>query len=229
MKYCYGNWKMNTTLALADVFEKVPTFKNVEMGIAPSFPYIPIFKERISSQIKIGAQNCSNKTSGAFTGEVAAKMLKELNIDFIILGHSERRHQFGETNCLLKEKLKICKDEKLKIVFCVGETLKQREANETFSVIKEQLKVLDSIDDVIIAYEPVWAINTGVAAKKEDVKEAVDFIKSELKIFGESFVLYGGSVNSKNASDFVSLCDGFLVGNASLNDGFFEIAKSLEN
>ncbi|RVD91266.1 triosephosphate isomerase [Tubulinosema ratisbonensis] len=224
MKYCYGNWKLNTNLTLAEIFKNTPKFDKIELGLAPSFPYLPIFKEKLPEHIKIGAQNCSTKLTGAFTGEVSVKMLKELKIDFVILGHSERRHLFCETELCLQEKLKICQQHKLKVIYCVGETLKQKENDETISILKNQLKNLTDLQNVILAYEPVWAINTGKAANPKDVKECVDFIKKELN---NPIVLYGGSVSSKNAKDFSDVCDGFLVGNASLNEEFFEIADVL--
>ncbi|KCZ74540.1 triose-phosphate isomerase, partial [Anncaliia algerae PRA109] len=189
MKYCYGNWKLNTSLKLTCMFSETPELKNVELGIAPSYPFIPIFKETLPSQVKIGAQNCSDKLKGAFTGEVSASMLQELEIDFIILGHSERRHVFLENNEIISKKIQICEEMNIKIIYCIGETLDQRNSQKTNEVLKEQLSILNSLKNIIIAYETVWAINTGVAAKKEDVAEAVKFIKENVKHLGDAKVL----------------------------------------
>jgi len=247
-----GNWKMNTTAQeaknLVDEIKRdisVLNFKstesNPEILVCPPFINIPVVSEAIKdSVIHLGAQNCCNKLSGAFTGEVSVPMLKYFNCSYIIIGHSERRQYYFETDELINEKLKLILYEGLKAIVCIGETLEERQTGKTFKVLESQLRLglknIDSsiIEKIVIAYEPVWAIGTGISAENEQVQEAHSFIRGILKeLFGElagqMLIQYGGSVNAQNASEILSLPDvnGALIGGASLKSAsFVSIIKS---
>jgi len=209
-------------------------------GIAPQFPHLSLVKEKaMPLGIKTGAQNCSHKSSGAFTGDTSPEVLKDLDLDFVIIGHSERRTVFDENNQTINEKTLLALSLGLDVVFCIGETLEEREAEKTFDVLKTQLDEglkglpADKRDDVIIAYEPVWAIGTGKVATPEQAQEAHAFIRKHLAeshgFNKDSLIIqYGGSVKPGNAHGLLSLpdIDGALVGGASLKPGdFYELLK----
>ena len=247
-KIVAGNWKMNTTVP-----EGVELAKNVLAGISgkPSdvmlilgvpFTHITKVGEIISgSGIGLAAQNCADKESGAYTGEVSASMLRSAGCGYVILGHSERRQYYGETDERLVAKLALAMKEGLVPIFCVGETLEQREAGNHFNVVESQVRnVLFTLDpvhaaSVIVAYEPVWAIGTGKTATAEQAQEMHAFIRSVIAekygqaVADETSILYGGSCNAKNADEIFSQpdVDGGLIGGASLKAAdFFEIIKA---
>jgi triosephosphate isomerase len=233
-----ANWKMNLTLAqgeklLDDVLGKVTEVPaHHEVVFAVPFPYLPMAKQKTKGlkNISVAAQNCSNKKSGAYTGEVSVDMLVSLEVNYVILGHSERREYFQESNQLLAEKLDICLAANLIPIFCCGESLLIREAGTQNEFVGRQLAEslfhlsADELKKVIIAYEPIWAIGTGKTATSDQAQEMHAFIRSRLaKQYGNDTanaitILYGGSVKASNASDIFSRpdVDGGLVGGASL-------------
>ncbi len=239
-----GNWKMHKTpQQTVEFFQefnpKVEDIDEVEILICPPFIDIPAAVEATQgTNIKIGAQNCFYEKEGAFTGEISPVMLRAAGCQYVILGHSERRHIFGEKDEVINKKVISALEEGLRVILCVGETLQERESGLTFTVVESQLKlglsgVEDKLDQIDIAYEPVWAIGTGVAAKPEDAQEVHAFIYSVLnKLNPEKAskvrVLYGGSVKPNNAEQLLSQPDikGVLVGGASLKpETFAEIVK----
>ena len=234
--YMVGNWKMNNGLAEINTFFKsldIPHGDTYEAWIAPQ--YIHIGSCLADAQIKnvqIGAQNCSEHDSGAYTGEVSAKFLKDIGANFVIIGHSERRSYQAESNQLLNNKVLNALENNLKVIYCVGETLSEREENKTLdtvsSQIKEGLTGINSAQELLIAYEPVWAIGTGKTATPEQAQEVHAHIRQLLiEQFGESAVeipiLYGGSVKPANIEALLKQRDinGGLVGGASLKAGDF--------
>ncbi len=246
-KYILGNWKMNKTLN-----EGIETVKKIgellsdydgeyTWGIAPPFTLIHALSTLKTSGggFLLGAQNCYFEKSGAFTGEISPLMLSDLGVDFVIVGHSERRNLFGETDELISRKVRAVLDFGMTPVLCVGEKLEQREEGMTFEVIKKQLTgslaLVDPnlIPGVIIAYEPVWAIGTGKTATPETAQEVHKFIRETLQDLGanasEVSVIYGGSVKPENIAALTEMpdIDGGLVGGASLKpDAFASIIRS---
>ena len=192
------------------------------------------------SRVKLGAQNLNTNSSGAFTGEVSANMIKDFGAKHVIVGHSERRSLYGETNSLVAEKVKAALDNDLTPLLCVGESLEQREAGETETVVAEQINaVIEAVGigafrNIIIAYEPVWAIGTGKTASPGQAQAAHLFIRSLLGESNESIaqntpILYGGSMNADNANDLISCADidGGLIGGAALkSEDFLQICKA---
>ncbi len=241
-----GNWKMHNGIKETEeffnsLFTLVADYDKVDIAIAPPFTSIPKAVEVCrNKKLLIGAQNMYFEDKGAFTGEISPKFLKELNVDFVILGHSERRHIFNETNELIAKKLKKALDEGFIPILCVGETLKEREDEKTETVLKEQIDSAfnnltpDEAKRVIIAYEPVWAIGTGKTATPEIARDAHFFIRKRIKELYNSIVaeeiriLYGGSVKPENAKSLLEVdeIDGALIGGASLKpQSFAEIIK----
>ena len=231
-----GNWKMNKTSseAVELVNELKSLIKNTsaEVVICPTYVALSdVIKAVEGSDIKVGAQNMHHLDSGAFTGEISPVFLKAMNVEYVILGHSERRQYFFEGNQEINKKLVAALKHGLKPILCVGETLEQREAGKTFDVIKEQVqKCLENLqqfnlEELVVAYEPVWAIGTGRTATKEDANEVIAFIRKELiEVLGEKLslnmrILYGGSVKSSNIRELMDMpeIDGALVGGASLD------------
>ncbi len=235
MKYVYGNWKMNNTLSdvqnFKKQFKKIKE-KNIEFGI--SVPFLFLQEIQGIKNCKIGAQNVSFEKKGAFTGEISAKMLAEFKVDFCLIGHSERR-QMGETDKEINEKLKRLNEENIMPVLCVGESLEEYESKRTKQVLKKQLfGALKNVQlkDIIIAYEPVWAIGTGQTPTMAEVVKIVQYIKDLVsKYFNKEVkVLYGGSVNLQNSKEFLSekIVDGALIGGASLSaENFINIGKRI--
>jgi triosephosphate isomerase len=230
--YVVGNWKMNQNKA--EIFDFIQGLKglapfNCESWIAPQSLHINLLKDYTSMHgIKVGAQNCSEQLKGAFTGEISPAALSDLGADFVILGHSERRTLYGETNQLINQKIQSALSQNLVVIFCVGESLEQREAGETFKVLSQQLqeglKGLEPSEDLLIAYEPVWAIGTGKTASPEQANEAHAHLRQELENIWAGFadktaILYGGSVKPANFQELLACehIDGGLVGGASLN------------
>lgn len=243
-KIVAANWKMYKTpdeavSFLTQFLELVPkNQKNI--FIYPSTVCLQSAKNILvnkNSSIKLGAQNCYTEDEGAFTGETSAKTLKNMNMDSVLVGHSERRTLFKEDNELLSRKIKAAQTHGLIPMYCIGETLDQRKSQKTFDVLKEQLevglKLLDKSAPLVIAYEPVWAIGTGEVATPDQAQEAHAFVRKTLKnITGSDniSILYGGSVKPENAKDLISKpdIDGFLVGGASLKpDSFAQICQSV--
>ena len=228
-----GNWKMNTTVAEAedlvyDMLDRLNRIKGVEKVLCPPFISLAVVGELLKgSSVKLGAQNMHFEIKGAYTGEISPLMLAGL-CEFVILGHSERRWYFGETDEIVNKKVKAALTAKLKPILCVGERLEENEAGRTEEVVSKQinndLNGIDPCPDIVIAYEPVWAIGTGRAASSEGAAATIKFIRDCLaKLWNEDIaqglrILYGGSVTSNNIAEFVSQpgIDGALVGGSSL-------------
>lgn len=242
-----GNWKMNKKVqeAITLVNELIPLVKDVQNAqiiIFPPFTALYAVAQIVkNTNIELGGQNCYLKESGAFTGEISPQMLQDVGCSWTILGHSERRQFFNETDNLLNQKLKYVLSTGLRVVFCVGETLDEREQNQTESILRRQIQEgfrdlnAEQLKNVVIAYEPVWAIGTGRTATPEQAQEAHAFIRALIrKEFGNELansipIQYGGSVKPENAKELISQPDvnGFLVGGASLNaDSFAQIIKA---
>lgn len=231
-----GNWKMNKTpqeaVQLVNELKVLINNTAAEVAVCPPFVALnDVLKAVEGSHIKVGAQNMYHQDSGAFTGEISPVFLKAMNIEYVILGHSERRQYFGETNQEINKKLAAALKHNLKPILCVGETLDEREAGKAFDVIGEQVeKCLEgmqqhNLDHLVIAYEPVWAIGTGRTATKEDANEVIGFIRQQLsrilndRLSVNTRILYGGSVKASNIKELMDMpeIDGALVGGASLD------------
>ena len=240
--YFVANWKMYGNLSSLNTLDKVIKFsksKEIKKGrliYCPPYTLINSFSKKfINCQIGIGGQNCHESESyGAYTGSINSHMLKNIGAHFVIIGHSENREK-GENNKLINLKIKSALEAKLKVIFCIGETLGEKKKNKTQSILSKQIKIgLDGISNrsnIFIAYEPVWAIGTGVVPKSEDLLKTVKFIKSKFKDKSPR-VLYGGSVNSQNIKNLkeINNIDGFLIGGASQNaKKFIDIVKKTFN
>jgi triosephosphate isomerase len=245
-KIVAGNWKMNTSivkgeLLASEIAEKSKNVEGVLLVVAPPFTHLTKVADKLlGSAVGLSAQNCAAETSGAYTGEVAASMIVDAGAKYCILGHSERREYYGETDDSLNKKLAQCFANNLIPIFCVGEKLAEREANRHFEVVKTQLQnTVFNLSDgdfekLIIAYEPVWAIGTGKTATSEQAQEIHAFIRTTLsEKFGtkadDTSILYGGSCNPTNAKSLFANADvdGGLIGGASLkSDDFIAIANS---
>jgi triosephosphate isomerase len=237
-----GNWKMNNTVGesislVKELKKLVKDVEDREIIVCPPFTSLAaVGAELKGSNIELGAQNMHFEKQGAFTAEVSPLMLKEIDVKYVIIGHSERRHVFNEDDELINKKIKSALENGLKPIFCVGETLKEREAGKTKQIVKEQVnKGLDGIEkkemkNLVIAYEPVWAIGTGKNATPQQAEEVHLYIRELLKsmfddkIAEETVILYGGSVKPDNAKELISQddIDGALVGGASLDAKKFE-------
>ena len=238
-----GNWKMNKmaseTMTFIDNVQK--TLKNREsVSVIFAPPFTGLFNTDVLPPFHIAAQNCHWENSGAFTGEISPLMLKDCGVEFVILGHSERRQIFGETDEWICRKIQSVLKHNLKPIFCIGETLIQREKGDMKKVLQKQiengLKSVPKINNCIIAYEPVWAIGTGLNANTAQIKEAHIWIRSVIQnLYGETsenHILYGGSVNQNNAAELINVpsVDGFLIGGASLDSKTFSmIIKTVES
>jgi triosephosphate isomerase len=240
-----GNWKMNKTPNEAKQLVKklIPLVSAATCEVVICVPYVDLhaaLEESRGTGLKIGAQNCHYETSGAFTGEISAKMLAEMQVDYVIIGHSERRAYFGETDVTVNKRALACLKFGLNTIICVGETLSQRQAGITEEVLRMQTKLAladltaGETDKLVIAYEPIWAIGTGLAATAEIANNACFMIRSAIKeIFDDQTanrisILYGGSMNKNNAAELLSQpdIDGGLIGGASLEPHDF--AKIVE-
>jgi len=245
MKYIIGNWKMNVDADLVSNFNK--SFKKADLnkkaifGLAVPAIFVDDMKKGLSKiDCQIGTQNVSEHEKGAFTGEISAKMLKDKGVNFCIVGHSERRAMYGDTNEVVNAKINRLLECEITPLLCIGETLEEYEKGITKEVLKNQLvnslaniesKVLSGL---IVAYEPVWAIGTGKTATNQEIKNCVEYIVGILdSILGNNKVpvLYGGSVNENNAKDILSIpnVSGALIGGASLKvESFLGIANSIK-
>eukprot|EP01097_Dermamoeba_algensis_P000833 TRINITY_DN1302_c0_g1_i1.p1 TRINITY_DN1302_c0_g1~~TRINITY_DN1302_c0_g1_i1.p1 ORF type:complete len:280 (-),score=71.53 TRINITY_DN1302_c0_g1_i1:87-836(-) len=237
-----GNWKMNGTRSsvttLVELLNKIEfNTDKVEVVVAPVALHLSTVRSSLKKEIGVSGQNCYTETSGAFTGEVSAEQLKDFGIEWVILGHSERRSWFHESSELIAKKVKHALDVGLKVIFCCGETEQQRKADQTQSVLESQLKpVAELVKDwsnVVIAYEPVWAIGTGQVATPQQAQEVHAQIREWLKktvseeVSKTTRIIYGGSVSGSNCASLHSQpdIDGFLVGGASLKPEFETIVK----
>ena len=240
-----GNWKMN---ASKDSVESLVTDilsgasdVSAEIIVCAPFPYLSQVEVLIEgSNLMLGAQNLNVNASGAFTGEVSAEMIKDFGANHVIVGHSERRSLYGETSEIVAEKTKAAIDSGLTPILCLGESLDQRESGKTESVVSEQLnKVIkmvgiEAFNNIIIAYEPVWAIGTGMTATPEQAQAVHKFIRdllasSDQDIADKTAILYGGSMNAGNAVELISCADidGGLIGGAALKaEDFLQICKA---
>lgn len=234
-KVIAGNWKMNMlpNEAISFIEELTPLVKDTENEVILCVPYTDLFYALLTAQgtnIKIGAQNMHFEEKGAYTGEVSGKMLKAINVEYVIIGHSERRQYFNETDETVNRKIKAAFANELKPIVCVGETLEEREAGKTAEIITKQTKLAlegltkEQVENTIIAYEPIWAIGTGKTATSEDANNSIKEIRNKIaQIYGQEtasrvIIQYGGSVKSTNAKELFSMSDidGGLVGGASL-------------
>ena len=244
-KVIAGNWKMNMlpneAIEYIQAFE--PLVKDAKAEVILCVPYTDLFYCLMNAQntnIKIGAQNVHFEEKGAYTGEVSAKMLKSIGVEYVIIGHSERIQYFAETYETVNKKIKAALENELKPIVCVGETLEQRESGKTEEIITTQTKLAlegltkEQVKGIIIAYEPIWAIGTGKTATSEDANNSIKAIRKEIaSIYGEDIaeeviIQYGGSVKSSNAKELFACSDidGGLVGGASLKpEEFSKIVK----
>ncbi len=241
-----GNWKMNGSRGsirelLDGVKAGVGEVKSAELAVCAPFPYLADVQEQLTgSTISWGAQNLSTEEKGAFTGEVSAAMLLDFSCKYVIVGHSERRSLYGEDDALVAQKFAVARKAGLKPIFCVGESLQEREANVTEDVVARQLDALIALEGVaaltdgVIAYEPVWAIGTGKTASPEQAQAVHAFIRAKLAALDGAVadkvqILYGGSMNPANAAQLLAMADidGGLIGGASLKaDDFLAIGKA---
>jgi triosephosphate isomerase (TIM) len=252
-KIVAGNWKMNEDLSsglqlagkiesLVQNVQNLSSSEKVEVIIFPPVVFLNAIMKWIDGSpfIHIGAQNCHSEEKGAFTGEVSAKMLKSLEVEYVIIGHSERRTYFKEDHSFLQKKVLAALSAGLKPIFCCGEILSERESCHHFKVVKKQISESlfnlpeEEFKKIVIAYEPVWAIGTGVTASPAQAQEMHAFIRRIIMekygegISAETLILYGGSCNAKNAAELFSMpdVDGGLIGGASLKaEEFTEIAR----
>ena len=237
-----GNWKMNKTPKEAkELLNAItPLVKDAGCEVIACVPYVDLataLEATEGTNVKIGAENCHWAESGAFTAEVSAPMLKAMGVPYVIIGHSERRQYFGETDETVNKRVRAALDNGLKVILCVGEVLEQREQGVTFEVVGMQTKIAlqgvsaDELKNVIIAYEPVWAIGTGKTATADQADEVNGYIRQVIaELYGkdaaDAFVVqYGGSMNAKNAEELLSKenVDGGLIGGASLKAEDFSI------
>ena len=246
-KIIAGNWKMNhnkreTELSLQKIIQKIPDKKNTTIMVAPAFVNLEKAIEITqNSPLEIIAQNMHNEKNGAFTGEISADMLKSIGINTTIIGHSERRTLFKETDEFIFEKIKSALKNNITTIFCFGEKLKDRKKNQHFNLIQKQFQFLlqlkkENWNNIILAYEPVWAIGTGETATPEQAQEIHHFIRKMLtkkyndKLAQKTTILYGGSIKPNNAKEIFLKpdVDGGLIGGASLiTDDFLDIINQI--
>jgi len=244
-----GNWKMNLTLDessefILDIHDSIPSKKQIETIIFPQFPTLNLLLKSKSKNLFIGAQNMHYKDAGAYTGEVSPVLLKQLTVTHVLIGHSERRQYFNETNETVNLKILSAISHELIPVFCVGESLDIRQKGTTNRFVKKQIveglkNVTEAdLEKVIIAYEPIWAIGTGVTATSEQANDTIKAIRKTVSsLYGKTVaqkvrILYGGSVNTTNIKELLLMSDidGVLVGGASIKVASFEslIKQTLE-
>ncbi|MGD9677659.1 MAG: triose-phosphate isomerase [Vulcanibacillus sp.] len=235
-----GNWKMYKTMKETEEFIKAfdgSCFENLEVVLCVPYTNIIVLKENKNSRVKIGSQNVHWEDKGAFTGEVSPLMLKELEVQYAIIGHSERRHIFAETDETVNMRVHASLKHGIMPIICVGEKLKEREENKTQEVVKNQTEKAiedltpEQVKKVVIAYEPIWAIGTGKSSSAEDANNVIGFIRKTIankynqQVADEVRIQYGGSVNSENIKEFMKEAeiDGALVGGASLESESFKL------
>ncbi|MCI9245768.1 MAG: triose-phosphate isomerase [Clostridia bacterium] len=242
-KVIAGNWKMNMlpNEAISFIEQITPLVKDTNNEVILCVPYTDLFYSLLTAQntnIKIGAQNMHWEEKGAYTGEISGQMLKSIGVEYVIIGHSERRQYFAETDETVNKKVKSALTNELKPIICVGETLEQREQGKAEEVITKQTMLAleglskEQIANVILAYEPIWAIGTGKTATSEDANNSIKWVRNKVEelygreVANEMIILYGGSVKAENAKELFSTTDidGGLVGGASLKvDEFSKI------
>lgn len=239
-KLVAGNWKMNGSAAsiqtlIDGIQADLASVKNAEVAVCPPFVYLAQVSQALAgTSVAVGAQNLSKEALGAFTGEIAAQMLNDFNCKYVIVGHSERRTLYGETDQIVAEKYATAIKHGLKPILCVGELLSEREADQTESVIARQLEAvialngIDALNQGVIAYEPVWAIGTGKTASPEQAQAVHAFIRSRIASQAPDLaqkiqILYGGSMKPDNAAELMAMpdIDGGLIGGASLKASDF--------
>ncbi|XP_042901084.1 triosephosphate isomerase [Parasteatoda tepidariorum] len=236
-----GNWKMNGSKSSIDGIAKFMSSgldPNTEVVVGCPSIYMAYAVSKMPNNVKVASQNCYKVPSGAFTGEISPAMIKDIGSEWVILGHSERRNVFGETDALIAEKTAHALAEGLKVIACVGELLEERESGKTQEVVFKQTKAIaDKVSDwskVVIAYEPVWAIGTGKTASPEQAQEVHEQLRQWLKqnvsadVANSTRIIYGGSVTPANCKELAKKpdLDGFLVGGASLKPDFVEIINA---
>ncbi|XP_022090364.1 triosephosphate isomerase-like [Acanthaster planci] len=237
-----GNWKMNGSKdsinEILHFLKEAEVPENTDVVVAPPAVYLSYVQERLPAKISTAAQNCYKVDKGAFTGEISPAMLLDLGLSWVILGHSERRHVFGESDQLIGEKVQHALSKGLKVIACIGETLDQRQKGQTQDVVYHQTKAIaDNVadwDQVVIAYEPVWAIGTGVTATPAQAQEVHEQLRGWLAenvsaaVAKKTRIIYGGSVNAGNCQELAAKTDvdGFLVGGASLKPDFVKIINA---
>ena len=243
-----GNWKLNGSLAMtesliSEIEAGLSIDKSFDVAVFPPFVYLSKAADVTNDKIIYGAQTLSEHASGAYTGEISGSMLKELGCKMVLVGHSERRSYFNESNDDIAKKFQAAQKQGLKPVLCCGESLQQRESGVTEQVVAEQIKAvidlvgIDAFADAIIAYEPVWAIGTGETASSEQAQAVHAFIRSLLFLKSDTIaslvpILYGGSVKGSNAKELFSMqdIDGGLIGGASLtSEDFLAICQQADN
>lgn len=249
-KIVAGNWKMNNDLEAGyklatevNNIVKDEVSANVEVVLCAPFIHLSGLSKLVSGKVKLGAQNVYTKKSGAYTGEISAEMLKSVGVSYVILGHSERREYFGESNAFLAEKVNIVLENGLTPIFCIGETLKQREEGIHFDLVRSQLTEslfhlsAEAFANVVIAYEPIWAIGTGVTASTEQAQEIHAVIRQHIaskygnEVANNTTIQYGGSCNPTNAPELFACADidGGLIGGASLEARkFIDVIKAIK-
>ncbi len=246
-KIVAGNWKMNTDICegkelvkgIIEMSGNLPS--NIKLIVAPPFTHLcSVGKLLEGTPIALGAQNCADHSKGAYTGEVSASMLKSVHCSYVILGHSERREYYGETSAKLVEKIKLALEEGIAPIFCIGERLEEREAGNHFEVVRKQIEEVlyvltpEQMANIVIAYEPVWAIGTGKTASSEQAQEIHEYVRKVVaakfgKLAEEISILYGGSCKPSNAKELFACkdIDGGLIGGAALKaEDFIGIALS---
>jgi triosephosphate isomerase len=239
-KVIAGNWKMNMlpNEAIQFIEELAPLVKNTENEVILCVPYTDLFYALLTAQntnIKIGAQNMHFEEKGAYTGEVSGEMLKSINVEYVIIGHSERRQYFNETDETVNKKIKSAFKYALKPIVCVGETLEEHESGKTQEIITKQTELAleglteEQVKNIIIAYEPIWAIGTGKTATSKEANDSIKAIRDKIcQIYGQNvanrvIIQYGGSIKSSNAKELFEMSDidGGLIGGSSLNSEEF--------
>lgn len=242
-----GNWKMHKTYAethtlLDELIEKLPSGKEVEVIVAPTFVNLASAVAHLEgTNVQVAAQNMHQAEGGAFTGEISAQMLTAIGVETVIIGHSERRHFFNETDAVLADKVNTALRHNMRVIYCIGEELKDRENKQFLNVIFNQLRdglfhlTKEQWSNIVIAYEPVWAIGTGMTASPEQAQEIHAFIRQEIdrkydkSVAENTSILYGGSVKPSNAQEIFSKpdVDGGLIGGAALvADDFIAIVNA---
>ncbi len=239
-KIVAANWKMNLNLASASaLLEALSSMENssCDVVVCPSFPFLPLAQSKLSAQLKLGAQNVHHVAEGAFTGEVNTQMLKDFGVSYCIVGHSERREYSGETDSLIAEKVKALLQSKIQAIYCCGEKLEVRQNNSHLDYVENQIRTCFSMFDaaqvqnIVIAYEPVWAIGTGMTATPQQTEEMHLHIRNVwADLFGKNSaeslsILYGGSCKADNAATIFAMpnVDGGLIGGASLKIDEFKV------
>ncbi len=234
-KIIAGNWKMNKTRKETKelINNLIPLVKDTKNTVIICVPYTDLdvaVELTKGTNIHVGAENCHWKESGAFTGEIAPSMLTELGVEYVVIGHSERRTYFGETDATVLARTKAALAAGLKPIVCIGETLEERNSGNMKTVLRRQVVegfadiTADELKNIVVAYEPVWAIGTGVTATDEQANEAIGFVRSVFadkygkQVADQLYIQYGGSMNDKNAAGLLSMAeiDGGLIGGASL-------------